>query len=102
MTFTELSTSLSGYPKDMTMKITYRIPDGIQGEVHPHPGLPFKGGIFHAYLPLNAKANKLLPLLKKAFNQGQTFTIKTGEAVDKVVWGKMIPHKTKLEGGKSG
>nr|XP_015217495.1 PREDICTED: uncharacterized protein LOC107079254 [Lepisosteus oculatus]XP_015217496.1 PREDICTED: uncharacterized protein LOC107079254 [Lepisosteus oculatus]XP_015217497.1 PREDICTED: uncharacterized protein LOC107079254 [Lepisosteus oculatus]XP_015217498.1 PREDICTED: uncharacterized protein LOC107079254 [Lepisosteus oculatus]XP_015217499.1 PREDICTED: uncharacterized protein LOC107079254 [Lepisosteus oculatus] len=101
MTYTELSTSLSGHPRDMTLKITYIIPDGIQGEGHPNPGSPFSGGAFDAYLPLNPKGKKLLSLLKKAFEQGLTFTIRAGKTEDRVMWGR-IPHKTKMEGGKSG
>ncbi|MBN3312071.1 RND2 protein, partial [Atractosteus spatula] len=101
MTYTELSTSLSGHPRDMTLKITYIIPDGIQGEGHPNPGSPFSGGAFDAYLPLNPKGKKLLSLLKKAFEQGLTFTIRAGKTEDRVTWGR-IPHKTKMEGGKSG
>ena len=31
MSFTEMSFSLAGHPRDMTRKITYTIPDGIQG-----------------------------------------------------------------------
>ncbi|XP_067269134.1 uncharacterized protein si:busm1-163l24.3 [Pseudorasbora parva] len=104
MTCAEMPLSLSGYTKYTTAKITYCIPDGIQGDKDPCPGTPFKGGIFEAYLPLDSKGRNLLPYLKKAFNQGLTFTISSsknaGAGDAKVNWGK-IPHKTRMEGGRS-
>ncbi|KAL2100849.1 hypothetical protein ACEWY4_002610 [Coilia grayii] len=105
MNIVELHLSLAGHVRDTTAKITYHIPDGIQDEGHPFPGSPFKGGFFEAYLPLSAKGKSLLPCLKKAFQRGLTFTVSTGntapDRVTKVVWHN-IPHKTKMEGGKSG
>ncbi|XP_036374568.1 uncharacterized protein si:busm1-163l24.3 [Megalops cyprinoides] len=101
MSFTEMSVTLAGHIKDMTLKITYNIPDGIQGEGHPNPGDPFRGGVFEAYLPLNEQTKRLLPLLKKAFNQGLTFTVAPGEKGGRVTWGN-IPHKTRVDRGKSG
>ncbi|KAM4717921.1 uncharacterized protein FYW61_017839 [Anableps anableps] len=95
-----LSISLPGHNKDGIIKITYRIPDGIQGEGHPSPGKPFKGEVFEAYLPDNDKARKLLPRLEKAFRQGLTFTV-TGKGTEaKVTW-DCIPHKTSVHGGKA-
>ncbi|XP_067237815.1 uncharacterized protein si:busm1-163l24.3 isoform X2 [Chanodichthys erythropterus] len=105
MTCAEMTLGLLGYTKYTTAKITYCIPDGIQGDKDPCPGSPFKGGIFEAYLPLDPKGRSLLPYLKKAFNQGLTFTISSSKKAcggdAKVNWGK-IPHKTRMEGGKSG
>lgn len=57
-----------------------------------------------AYLPLNPKGQSLLPCLEKAFNQGLTFTVSSSNKAGgdaKVTWGR-IPHKTKVDGGKSG
>lgn len=96
----KLSISLPGHSKDGVNKITYRIPDGIQGDGHPTPGKPFKGGIFEAYLPDNDRARKLLPRLEKAFKQGLTFTV-TGKGTEARVTWDCIPHKTSLQGGKS-
>lgn len=96
----ELSTSLSGFSRCTTLKITYNITDGIQGTGDPNPGNPYKGGQFQGFLPATAKGNELLRLLIKAFNQGLTFKIKTCDSGDTVTWGQ-IPHKTKMEGGKS-
>ncbi|XP_062330098.1 uncharacterized protein LOC134030799 [Osmerus eperlanus] len=101
MSFTEMSFSLAGYHRDTTRKITYTIPDGIQGADHPNPGSPFKGDIFHAYLPMNETTNKLVSSLEQAFHQGITFCVRATDSGDKVTWGRTIPHKTNIEGGKS-
>ncbi|XP_026772892.3 uncharacterized protein si:busm1-163l24.3 [Pangasianodon hypophthalmus] len=103
MRCTELSVSLPGYEQYRTAKITYSIPDGIQGEEHPNPGLPFQGGVFEAYLPLSSKGQGLLQCLEKAFKQGFTFTVCPSNNIGKakITWSR-IPHKTKITGGKSG
>ncbi|KAF5903790.1 putative E3 ubiquitin-protein ligase DTX3, partial [Clarias magur] len=99
MMCTELSVKLPGFEQYRTVKITYSIPDGIQGEEHPNPGLPFQGGVFDAYLPLISKGQGLLKCLEKAFKQGFTFTVCPSRA--KIAWSR-IPHKTKITGGRSG
>ncbi|KAJ8344780.1 hypothetical protein SKAU_G00289730 [Synaphobranchus kaupii] len=100
MTFTELPQSLAGHSKDLTLKITYSIPDGIQGEGHPAPGAPFRGGVFQAYLPVNLQTRGLLPQLTRAFTEGRTFTVRAGDGGARVAWGR-VPHKTRTDGGKS-
>ncbi|XP_051570952.1 uncharacterized protein LOC127450705 [Myxocyprinus asiaticus] len=104
MTCSEMPSSLTGYSRHTTAKITYCIPDGIQGDKDPCPGSPFQGGLFEAYLPLNPKGRSLLLCLEKAFHQGLTFIVspsnKDNGGGAKVTWGK-IPHKTRMEGGKS-
>lgn len=100
MTRSEMSISLVGYNKDTTLKITYNIPDGIQGKDHPNPGGSFQGGTFHAFLPLNETTLKLLPCLERAFHRGLTFNVRVGDTRDCVTWGS-IPHKTSIEGGIS-
>ncbi|XP_022520727.2 uncharacterized protein si:busm1-163l24.3 [Astyanax mexicanus] len=106
MRYAELSQTLQGYHRYTTVKITYCIPDGIQGEADPNPGSPFKGGVFEAYLPLNPVGQALLPKLEKAFKQGLSFRVfppKNGEdGPARIWWNRIIPHKTKMEGGKSG
>ncbi|XP_023691546.2 uncharacterized protein [Paramormyrops kingsleyae] len=94
--FHEMSFTLPGHPKDMTLKITYIIPNGIQGEKHPNPGAPFEGGTFEAYLPLNDQVQRLRPLLEKAFYRDLTFTVSGEGEVGQVIWGS-IPHKTSME-----
>lgn len=100
MKHSKLSISLPGYSKFSTIMITYRIPDGIQGESHPFPGKPFRGGVFEAYLPDSKDTKKLLPRLEKAFRQGLTFTVTGKDGHAKINW-DCIPHKTSLQGGKS-
>ncbi|KAM6951112.1 E3 ubiquitin-protein ligase DTX3L-like [Aplochiton taeniatus] len=100
MTCCEMSLSLPGHSRDTTLKITYTIPDGVQGKDHPNPGSAFQGGTFHAFLPLNEMTLQLSPSLKQAFDQGLTFCVRAEDAGDKVAWGH-IPHKTSIEGGKS-
>ncbi|XP_037647460.1 uncharacterized protein si:busm1-163l24.3 [Sebastes umbrosus] len=101
MSSSKLPISVPGYTKFSGIKITYCIPDGIQGEDHPSPGEPFQGGQFEAYLPDNEKSRKLVPRLEKAFKQGLTFTVTGKDTEAKVIW-DCIPHKTTLQGGKSG
>ncbi|XP_026180907.1 uncharacterized protein LOC113140969 isoform X2 [Mastacembelus armatus] len=101
MSYSKLNMSLPGHNKDPAIKITYCIPDGIQAEGHPSPGKPFKGGVFDAYLPDCEKTKKLLPRLEKAFKRGLTFTVTDKDTVARVTW-DCIPHKTSLQGGRSG
>ncbi|KAK5855978.1 hypothetical protein PBY51_007606 [Eleginops maclovinus] len=101
ISYSKIYISLPGHTKDSAIKIAYTIPDGIQGETHPSPGEPFQGGNFEAYLPDSEKARKLVPRLKKAFNQGLTFTVTAKDTGARVDW-DCIPHKTSIHGGKSG
>ncbi|CDQ78958.1 unnamed protein product [Oncorhynchus mykiss] len=101
MSYSEMPFSLPGHGRDAIVKITYCIPDGIQGEGHPSPGSGFRGGVFEAYLPLCERTRKLLPRLEKAFRLGLTFTVTGREPAARVSWDS-IPHKTSLQGGKSG
>ncbi|OCT62752.1 uncharacterized protein LOC108701030 [Xenopus laevis] len=100
MVYTQMSLSLQGYERNPTLKIIYDVPDGIQGAGHPHPGSPYKGGRFEAYVPDNHEGKKLLVLLEKALSQGLTFQIRNFESCDKVTW-NYIPHKTSPDGGKA-
>uniref|UniRef100_UPI00398E74E5 uncharacterized protein isoform X1 n=2 Tax=Pristiophorus japonicus TaxID=55135 RepID=UPI00398E74E5 len=96
-----LNIALMGFQRDLALKITYDIPDGIQRECDPNPGQPFKGKQFNAYLPDNAVGHKILKLLQEAFNRGLTFKIvSTRSGLDQVVWSD-IPHKTATTGGKN-
>ncbi|KAM6957625.1 putative E3 ubiquitin-protein ligase DTX3 isoform 2-T2 [Aplochiton taeniatus] len=100
MSVSEMPISLQGHSRDSTVKVTYSIPDGIQGGGHPNPWSPFRGGLFEAYLPLCERTKKLLPRLERAFKQGLTFTVTGKDAGAQVTW-DCIPHKTSLQGGKS-
>ncbi|XP_041029590.1 uncharacterized protein si:busm1-163l24.3 [Carcharodon carcharias] len=101
MDWTTLNISLDGFYKDLTLKITYKIPDGIQRGCDPNPGETFTGGLFKAYLPDNCKGKKILKLLIEAFNRGLTFKIVSAPSgLPQVTWND-IPHKTKITGGRS-
>lgn len=100
ISFSELSVSLPCHNKDSTLKITYDVSNGIQGDSHPSPGLPFTGGVFVAYLPYTPKVRKLMPRLQEAFKRGLTFTVQGKEGAARVTW-DCIPHKTSIQGGKS-
>ncbi|KAM9656966.1 uncharacterized protein ACIBXB_009120 [Morphnus guianensis] len=95
-----LSQSLPGYYRDLTLQIAYNIPDGLQGVGDPHPGQPYKGGDFYAFLPDNREGQKTAMLLRKAFEHGLTFQIKSCNGEERVTWG-LIPHKTSWDGGKA-
>ncbi|NXX97636.1 DTX3L ligase, partial [Centropus bengalensis] len=66
----------------------------------PRPGQPYKGGTFCALLPSNNEGRKTVLLLKKAFDHGLTFQIKSCDGEERVTWG-LIPHKTSWHGGKA-
>ncbi|XP_076000272.1 uncharacterized protein LOC142993431 [Genypterus blacodes] len=101
MRWAKVPISLPGHGKDSVIKITYSISDGIQGAVHPSPGSPFKGGDFEAFMPDCELSRKLLPRLEKAFRMGLVFTVVAKDASARVTW-DCIPHKTSINGGKSG
>ncbi|XP_014814542.1 PREDICTED: uncharacterized protein LOC106898000 [Calidris pugnax] len=95
-----MSQNLPGYYRHPTLQVAYTIPDGVQGVGDPRPGQPYKGGTFCAFLPDNAEGQKTAVLLKKAFEQGLTFQIKSFNGEERVTWG-LIPHKTSWDGGKA-
>lgn len=70
-------------------------------EGHPSPGKPFQGGIFEAFFPDCDDTRRLLPRLEKAFRKGLTFTVRKRGTGAEVIWDG-IPHKTTLQGGRSG
>lgn len=100
MTCTTMAMSLSGYNHDPSFKIIYDISDGIQGPKDPNPGKPYKGGRFEAFLPDNKEGQRILLLLKKAFDQGHTFKIHSKNSEDRVTWNS-ISHKTAFNGGRN-
>ncbi|XP_024127872.1 uncharacterized protein si:busm1-163l24.3 isoform X1 [Oryzias melastigma] len=100
MEMSNLNMALPGFHQYGIIKITYIIPDGLQGEGHPSPGKPFRGGTFDAFFPDCDAVYKLLPRLEKAFQRGLTFTVRSNGTDAKVVW-NAIPHKTSLNEGKA-
>lgn len=92
---------LPGYEKHGTIEITYKIPNGTQGEEHPNPGQPFYGTTRTAYLPDSPEGRKVARLLKQAFDARLIFTVGTSHtsgATNAVVWND-IHHKTNIRGG---
>ncbi|XP_046842330.1 uncharacterized protein LOC124436442 isoform X2 [Xenia sp. Carnegie-2017] len=95
------SWSLPGYDGDGCYVIDYIIPDGTQSSNHPNPGKRFSGTKRRAYLPASKEGDKVLRMLKKAFDMKLVFTIgrsnTTGQD-DCVTWND-IHHKTSIKGG---
>ncbi|KAJ7313427.1 hypothetical protein JRQ81_004790 [Phrynocephalus forsythii] len=98
-TVATLSQNLPGFYRDPTLKLIYDIPNGVQQMGHPHPGRPYRGRRFEAYLPDNLEGRRLMVLLHKAFERGLTFQIQSCGSEEMVTWGA-LPHKTSMEGGK--
>ncbi|CAD8106121.1 unnamed protein product [Paramecium sonneborni] len=83
-----------GYNCD-TIQITYIFQNGKKN------GKYYSGTTRYAYLPNNEEGQKVLKLLKKAFDQKLIFTIGTSLTTGQencVVWNG-IHHKTSLDGG---
>ena len=102
MSVVKHSWSLPGYESCGTILITYKFNKGIQGLNHPRPGQRYHGTTQYGYLPDNSKGQKVLKLLKKAFDQKLTFTIgqSTTGKNDCVILND-IPHKTSTTGGST-
>ncbi|CAG06732.1 unnamed protein product [Tetraodon nigroviridis] len=99
-----IPTPLPGFPNCGTIVITYTVPDGIQTEKHPNPGMPFCGIQRKAYLPNNKEGKEVLQLLQRAFDQKLIFTVgqsRTTNAENQVTWND-IHHKTAIRSGPTG
>ncbi|KAL7465443.1 hypothetical protein ACHAXS_008769, partial [Conticribra weissflogii] len=93
-----------GFEPAKTIRITYRIPPGIQKSYHPHPGRRHEGTTRTAYLPNDDEGIRLLQRLRCAWTLGLIFTVGysvTCQRNDCVTWAT-IPHKTRLEKGVYG
>ncbi|KAL5022593.1 hypothetical protein ScPMuIL_001748 [Solemya velum] len=92
---------LPGYPKCGTLVINYTFPSGRQKEYHPNPGSPYKAIDRTAFLPDNSEGNRVLRMLKVAFQRRLTFTIgmsRTSGKENAITWND-IHHKTRRDGG---
>ncbi|KAF1388769.1 hypothetical protein PFLUV_G00066080 [Perca fluviatilis] len=101
MRSTTSSASLPGYEKYGTIIISYYIPSGIQKEEHPNPGQPYEGASRTAYLPDSSEGQRILKLLRRAFDQRLVFTVgrsTTSGRNNMVTWND-IHHKTSTHGG---
>ncbi|NXP56035.1 DTX3L ligase, partial [Heliornis fulica] len=83
-----------------TLKMLFKMLSSCSKVGDPRPGQPYKGGEFIAFLPDNKTGQNTAVLLKKAFEHGLTFQIKSYNGEERVTWG-LIPHKTSCYGGKA-
>ncbi|XP_067656383.1 uncharacterized protein [Haliotis asinina] len=76
MTVFESVLRLPGYEKCGTIEITYSFNGGYQNkDEHPEPGKWYRGFTRTAFLPNNAEGQKVLSLLRVAWERRLTFTI---------------------------
>ncbi|XP_037101819.1 probable E3 ubiquitin-protein ligase DTX3 isoform X1 [Syngnathus acus] len=81
--------------------IIYSFPPGLQAPEHPNPGVRYPGTDRSAYLPDSPDGNRVLGLLRRAFEQRLTFTIGTSmtTGLQNVITWNDIHHKTSIWGG---
>ncbi|KAL3886374.1 hypothetical protein ACJMK2_026372 [Sinanodonta woodiana] len=93
--------SLPGNEGCGTIVITYTFQSGIQTENHPNPKKPYTGTTRIAYLPDNDKGQKVLKLLKVAFERGLLFAVGVSQTtgVDNCIVWNGVQHKTSRHGG---
>ncbi|XP_069107171.1 uncharacterized protein [Argopecten irradians] len=101
MSYFKTRESVAGYESCGTIVIEYDIPDGIQTERHPNPGVRYKGLHRSAFLPDNPDGNRILALLMKAFDKKLIFTVGTSITTgrENVTTWNDIHHKTNITGG---
>ena len=101
MTISTSNNYLPGCGSSGTIIIHYSFHNGTQGPNHPNPGRPYTGTSRTAFLPNNEEGQKVLKLLKKAFDQKLTFTIgrSTTTGRENMVTWNDIHHKTSTSGG---
>ncbi|KAL8566043.1 hypothetical protein ACOMHN_062772 [Nucella lapillus] len=92
---------LPGHEGSGTIVIKYVFPSGTQEVHHPNPGRHYEGVHHTAYLPDNMEGNEVLKMLKRAFDQGQVFTIGDTTRERGVITWNGISHKTSKSGGPS-
>ncbi|XP_060085317.1 uncharacterized protein LOC132564702 [Ylistrum balloti] len=92
---------VEGYESYGTIVIEYDIPDGIQTDRHPNPGMRYKGLHRSALLPDSPDGNRILALLMKAFDRKLIFTVGTSITTgrENVTTWNDIHHKTSRNGG---
>ena len=93
---------LPGYERYGTIQINYFIPSGHQSKEHPNPGQPFHSTSQTAYIPKSPQGEKVVRLLRKAFDAGLIFRVGIPQTsgTSSVVWNG-IDHKTNISGGPS-
>ncbi|XP_032362862.1 probable E3 ubiquitin-protein ligase DTX3 [Etheostoma spectabile] len=68
---------------------------------HPHPGVRYSSTSRTALLPASEEGEKVLKLLRKAFDRRLTFTIgrSVTPGLNNVITWNDIHHKTNMDGG---
>jgi deltex-like protein len=103
MTVTKSSSKLPGYNKCGTITVNYHFPGGTQGPEHPNPGQHYEGTSRTGYFPDNEEGNKVVNLLKIAWDRKLIFrvgmSVTTG--LDNCVVWNGVHHKTSTSGGAS-
>ncbi|XP_047425865.1 probable E3 ubiquitin-protein ligase DTX3 [Mugil cephalus] len=81
--------------------IIYSFSPGLQAPEHPNPGVRYPGTDRVAYLPDSPEGNRVLGLLRRAFEQRLIFTIGTSmtTGMQNVITWNDIHHKTSIWGG---
>ncbi|XP_071776012.1 putative E3 ubiquitin-protein ligase DTX3 [Centroberyx gerrardi] len=101
MTVTRRWQSLPGFEHCQTIVIEYRFPSGIQGPEHPNPGVKYASTSRTAFLPACEEGERVLRLLRKAFDRRLTFTVGRSATTglnNAITWND-IHHKTNMGGG---
>ncbi|XP_068604058.1 probable E3 ubiquitin-protein ligase DTX3 [Brachionichthys hirsutus] len=93
--------ALSGHEGCGCVCIIYSFPPGLQAPEHPNPGVRYPGTDRVAYLPDSPEGNRVLGLLRRAFEQRLIFTIGTSmtTGMQNVITWNDIHHKTSIWGG---
>ncbi|KAJ8265476.1 hypothetical protein COCON_G00145750 [Conger conger] len=92
---------LPGFESCGTIVIDYRFPAGIQEAGHPNPGRRYAGTSRRAFLPANTEGERVLRLLRRAFDQRLLFTVGTSATtgLSNVITWNDVHHKTNMQGG---
>ncbi|XP_029362304.1 probable E3 ubiquitin-protein ligase DTX3 [Echeneis naucrates] len=101
MTVTRGWQRIPGYEHCGCITIHYSFPAGIQGPEHPNPGVRYSSTFRTAYLPACEEGEKVLKLLRKAFDRRLVFTVgqSATTGLNNVITWNDIHHKTSIGGG---
>ncbi|KAI9530790.1 E3 ubiquitin-protein ligase dtx3L [Dissostichus eleginoides] len=92
---------LPGFEHCGSIVIQYTFPAGIQGPEHPNPGKRYGSTSRTAFLPDSEEGEKVLKLLRKAFDRRLVFTVgrSVTTGLNNVITWNDIHHKTNIDGG---
>ncbi|XP_068191020.1 probable E3 ubiquitin-protein ligase DTX3 [Antennarius striatus] len=101
MTETRSWLHVPGYEHCGSIVIQYSFPAGIQGPDHPNPGKRYSSTYRVAFLPACEEGEKVLRLLRKAFDRRLVFTVgrSVTTGLNNVITWNDIHHKTNMYGG---